>query len=199
MYFSATKSGKLNSDLFQEWLTKVLVPKTGSKSLLILDSWGGHVSEDPEDLVPLSKKFSVKTIPEGTTGFTQPLDVFGFRVWKNFVRTFSDLVLLMDIDINLHLRNNIIKLQSLTHNQFSSPRYREMFKYSWYKSGYLKEEPGKFENPVDFCFGKKEKEIPSCENCADFSNSIIRCSWCKTYFCFDHFFKTYHYCENFVA
>jgi len=46
----------------------------------------------------------------------QPLDVYGFRIWKNFVRTFSDRD-----DINLHLRNNIIKLQSLTHIQLSSP------------------------------------------------------------------------------
>jgi len=45
----------------------------------------------------------------------QPLDVYGFRIWKNFVRTFSDRVLLLNYDINLHLRNNIIKLQSLTH------------------------------------------------------------------------------------
>jgi len=45
-----------------------------------------------------------------TTGMIQSLDIYGFRIWKNFARTFSDCVLLLNYDINLHLRNNIIKL-----------------------------------------------------------------------------------------
>jgi len=49
------------------------------------------------------------------------LDVYGFRPWKNLLY-FSDLVILHNYDINLHLRNNILKTQSLIHNQFSSPR-----------------------------------------------------------------------------
>ena len=73
-------------------------------------------------------------IPKGTTGKIQPLDVFGFRIWKNFVRYFSDSVILMNSDVNLHLRNNIIKLQSLVHNQSSSPRYINIFKQGWFKS-----------------------------------------------------------------
>ena len=32
-------------------------------------------------------------------------------------RHFSDSVILLDYDLNLHIRNNIIKLQSLVHNQ----------------------------------------------------------------------------------
>ena len=58
-------------------------------------------------------------MPKGTTAKIQPLDVFGFRIWKNFDRHFSDSVILMNSDENLHLRNNIIKLQSLVHNQLS--------------------------------------------------------------------------------
>jgi len=27
---------------------------------------------------------------------------------------------------------------------------------------------------------------------------IIRCAWCKNYFCFDHFFEQYHYCNNYI-
>jgi len=45
----------------------------------------------------------------------------------------------MDYDLDLLIRNNIIKLQSLVHNQLSSPRYKDFLKYSWYKSGYIKE------------------------------------------------------------
>jgi len=55
----------------------------------------------------------ILTISKKTTGMIQSLDVYGFRIWKNFVRTFSVHVLLLNYDINLYLRNNIIKLQSL--------------------------------------------------------------------------------------
>lgn len=60
--------------------------------------------------MPQNKIINIKKIPTGTTGKIQPLDVYGFRIWKNFVRTFSDNVMLMDHDMNLHVRNNIIKL-----------------------------------------------------------------------------------------
>jgi len=65
--------------------------------------------------VPENKIVNVKKIPSGTTGKIQPLDVYGFRIWKNFVRKFSDNVILMHYDLNLRIRNNIIKLQSLVH------------------------------------------------------------------------------------
>ncbi|OXU17894.1 hypothetical protein TSAR_015436 [Trichomalopsis sarcophagae] len=58
----------------------------------------------------------------------------------------------MNEELNLHLRNNIIKLQSLVHNQLSSPRYINLFKYSWYKSGYTDVHPENFENPGALMF-----------------------------------------------
>ena len=61
-------------------------------------------------------------------------------------------VLLYEEDINHNLRNNIIKLQSLIHNQLSSPRYTNLFQYFWYKSGYVENRLGDFENPVNFAF-----------------------------------------------
>ncbi|KYN17214.1 hypothetical protein ALC57_10506 [Trachymyrmex cornetzi] len=82
--------------------------------------------------------------------FKRKLDVYRFRQWKNFVRTFSDRVILLNYEINLLLRNNIIKLQSLTHIQLSSPRFHNLFKYAWYKIGYIKERPPQFETLVDF-------------------------------------------------
>lgn len=81
---------------------------------------------------------------------------------EKFVRTFSDAVIVNNYDVNLHLRNNIIKLQSLIHNKLSSPRFKNVFKYGWYKSGYLSDHPDKFENPVAYCFFKKETEITLC-------------------------------------
>ena len=143
------------------------------------------------------KDIRILTIPKKTTGMIQPLDVYGFRIWKNFVRIFSDRVTLLNYDINLHLRNNIIKLQSLTHIQLSSPRFNNLFKYAWFKSGYIEERPPHFKTPIDFCFsGKDIQEIPLCSACG--APAIIRCSWCKKYFCMQHFFEEYHNCQHFV-
>ncbi|XP_076165796.1 uncharacterized protein LOC143145892 [Ptiloglossa arizonensis] len=198
VYVTASKSGKLTSHHFNIWLKEVFLPKTGLQSVLLLDSWSGHCPSTFQQSIPADKELITLTIPKGTTGLIQPLDVYGFRVWKNFVRTFSDRVLLYDLDINLHLRNNIIKLQSLTHNQLSSPRFRELFKYSWYKSGYLEQRPDQqFENPVDFCFKFPEVyNLPRCNMCD--KPAIIRCACCKKYLCIEHFFDAHHLCENYV-
>ena len=83
------------------------------------------------------------------------------------MRHFSDSVILLNYDLNLHIRNNIIKLQSLVHNQLSSQRYHSLFKYSWFKSGYNAEKQGEFENPVDFSF-------------KTFSNTLCEISGCQT-------------------
>jgi len=199
VYVAASKSGKLTTQHFQSWFTNVFVPVTGSFSVLLLDSWSGHCPASLQEFIPKKDKdIRILTIPKKTTGMIQPLDVYGFRLWKNFVRTFSDRVMLLNYDINLHLRNNIIKLQSLTHIQLSSPRFHNLFKYAWYKSGYIEERPPQFETPVDFCFnGKDIQEIPRCSICG--APAVIRCSWCKQYFCMQHFFEEYHNCEHFVT
>lgn len=163
--------------------------------MLLLDSWSGHCERVVEETMPKNKIVNIKKIPTGTTGKIQPLDVFGFRIWKNFVRHFSDNVILTNHDLNLHLRNNIIKLQSLVHNQLSSPRYTNLFKYSWYASGYIDEKPDHFDNPVHFSFGDScsvHCEVEGCRNVA-----IIRCGWCKKSFCFKHYFEDNHYCQDY--
>jgi hypothetical protein len=82
-------------------------------------------------------KFKVEVIPQGTISFIQPLDVYGFRIWKNFVLRFCDILILSDYEESLQNRNNILKLQSLAHNQLSSLRSINMFKYAWHKNRYL--------------------------------------------------------------
>jgi hypothetical protein len=164
----------------------------GPESVLLINSWSRHCPRTVSDLTPADKNVTTMIIPKGTTGKLQPLDVFGFRIWKNFAKKFSDTVLLLGYDINLHQRNNIIKLQSLIHNQLSSPRYKNLFKYSWFKSGYTTERPEEFENPVHFSFEASSQtcEIEDCNNIA-----IIQCSWCKKPLCLKHFFEEYHYCD----
>ncbi|CAK9815740.1 hypothetical protein ANTPLA_LOCUS8759 [Anthophora plagiata] len=97
-------------------------------------------------------------------------------------------------NINLHARNNIIKLQSLVHNQFSSPRFQNFIKYSWYKSGYIDEKLNAFHNPVEYCYSVENE--PRCHICGDVA--IIKCAWCKKSLCLKHFFDEYHYCRNYI-
>lgn len=194
IYIAASKSGKLNTQLFQSWFTNVFLSTSGSFGVLLLDSWTGHCPAKLQELIPPDKDIRILTIPKKTTGMIQPLDVYGFRIWKNFVRIFSDRVILFNYDINLHLRNNIIKLQSLTHIQLSSPRFHNLFKYAWFKSGYIEERPSQFQNPVDFCFsGKDIQTVPRCSICG--APAIIRCAWCKKYLCMQHFFEEHHDCK----
>jgi hypothetical protein len=166
------------SDHFKIWLEEVFYPNVDQESILLLDSWSGHCTDAVAKAKnPRNKKLNVEIIPKGTTGRIQPLDVFGFRIWKNYVRHFSDSVILLNYEVTLHKRNDIVKLQSLVHNQLSSPRYINLFKYSWYKSGYIGEKPDEFDNPVEFAFGQMETvkcEVASCNEVG-----VIRCSWCK--------------------
>ena len=106
------------------------------------------------------KEIKFFKIPKGTTGKIPPVNGFGFRIWKNFVRHFSDSVILMNSDVN--------SLQSLVHNQLSSSRYINIFKQGWFKSNYIDKKPEKFDNPVEFGFGSSQShcEIPGCENVA---------------------------------
>ncbi|XP_034195342.2 uncharacterized protein LOC117611505 [Osmia lignaria lignaria] len=194
VFILASTSGKLTSAHLKTWLKDVFFPNVGSSSVLLLDSWGGQCSKTVSEATPHDKELKHLIIPKGTTGRIQPLDVYGFRVWKNFVKRFSDIVILYDYNVNLHLRNNIIKLQSLTHNQFSSPRFTDLFKYAWFKSGYIENRPPHFDNPVDFCFGANS--APICDICGN--AAIITCAWCKKSFCFQNFFTEYHFCETYV-
>jgi len=192
VYVLASKSGMLTSNLVKKWFEEDFLPVSNKKTVLLLDSWSGQNEKTFQTVLKSSKILKIETIPAGTTGMIQPLDVFFFRPWKNFIKHFSDIVVLYNYEINLHLRNNIIKLQSLIHNQFSSYRFSNLLKYAWYKSGYLSEKPPAFETPVDFCF---KDCAPICDLCSN--TAIIKCAWCKKSLCMKQFFMNYHYCQSY--
>ena len=141
------------------------------------------------------KKLEILRLPPNSTKDIMPLDVYFLRMWKGFIRKISDRIILDEIPIELRLRDNILKLQSLVHNQFSSPMYKEFIMFSWFKSGYTEEPPEKFLNPIQYCFSffEKECQISNCEE-----EAILKCSWCKKLICIYHFFENYHYCTQFV-
>lgn len=133
-------------------------------------------------------------MPAGVTGLIQPWDVYGFRLWKNYVRHLGDFMLLHDIDIVISQRNNTLKLMSLLHHQMSSPRYKATWAYSWYKAGLVDKRPDTFLNPVDFAFKSGELE---CNICGELR--MANCSWCSLALCAQHFFIDCHNtCDTFV-
>ena len=67
-------------------------------------------------------------IPPKTTPYIQPLDVYGFRQWKLFVRRITDIVELDNINIDLNNRLNIITMHSLVYDQLSSPKFQKMWR-----------------------------------------------------------------------
>ena len=95
----------------------------------MLDSWTGHCPNIIQRNRPDSAKDIVLLTIPAETRKIQPLDVFGFRLWKNFIKHFSDVVMLLNLNVKLHSRNVTLKLQTSMHNQFSSPRFTNLFKY----------------------------------------------------------------------
>jgi hypothetical protein len=194
---TASKSGKLTKEHLRLWFREVFFPNVGNKSVLIVDSWTTYNDKVLiTNVSPSNKELEILTIPPKTTALVQPLDKYGFRLWKNFVRKFSDRVVLDRLDVDLYHRNNILKLQSLVHNQFSSPRFENVFKYSWFACGYSNNHPGNFVNPIEYCFNVHNKYCSRSDLLCN-SVSFIICSWCNESFCFEHFFTAYHICNNF--
>ena len=196
IYVTATKSGKMGKSELKDFLSNVYFKNCPNESVLLFDSWTSYNNKDViEETVPPEKQVHLFQMPPKVTPLIQPLDVYGFRMWKNFIRKISDKILLNDISFNLYQRNNILKIQALTHNQFQSPRYIKMWQYSWHASGFKEIHPGQFHNPVEFGFSIEYVEcgFPSCNK-----ETFAKCSWCKKEFCFHHFCEMPHICERFI-
>jgi len=50
--------------------------------------------------MPARKHITTMIIPKGITGKIQSLYVYGLRIWKNCAKKFSDIVLLLESNIN---------------------------------------------------------------------------------------------------
>ncbi|KAK0170571.1 hypothetical protein PV328_008408 [Microctonus aethiopoides] len=98
-----SKPEKFTSDYFKIWLKNVFFPNVKSKSLLWIDSWTGHCPDSVKPVKPSDKEVEVMIIPKGSTRNIQPLDLFGLRVWENFLKHFSDSIIIYGDNSNLHL------------------------------------------------------------------------------------------------
>jgi len=190
IHVTCSKSGKLTKSHIKYWAKEVLRPSVQGNCLLLLDSWSGQT--DPaniEEAFDEKIQCQLLQIPPKTTGDIQPCDKYFFRQWKYFYQRCFDHVAIDQINIDLRLRDNILKLHSLIHNQLSSDHFHSMMEYAWYSCGYTKQKPRKFQSVRDICFSFSADEcsIPDCD-----VGSFMTCSWCDEVLCFHHFFVSDH-------
>ena len=189
---TCSSSDKLMNSLVKYWRDKVLVPSIGRKTLLLSDSWSGENGDNIDnDLKSIGKAVHRIQIPPRTTSDIQPLDKSFNRQIKNFAKKLYNRVALDQLNVNLYERNNIIKLVSIIHNQLSAPVFKKMILYSWYASGYLKDDPSPFKNINDVCFSNLKNITCQTDKCHE--SSFITCSWCSKNLCLQHFFIEYHF------
>ena len=122
---TCSKSTKLTSSLIEYWTDNVLAPVIKNKDyLLISDPWSAQSAVTIYKDFPNVKRFE---IPKQNTGMIQPLDVYFNRQYKMIGRKLDEYVRLHCIDINLA---QIIRMNSLIHNQLSSKEFNAMIKYA---------------------------------------------------------------------
>lgn len=196
VFASASSSGKVTKGHIKEWFLKVYFPNVGNKTLLVGDALNSYKDRtEINNAKPAHKEYTMEILPKGTTGMVQPLDIYFFRLYKAFTRRITDYMNMHHADVLMHLRNNILKLQTAVHFQFRSPRFKNCIKFAWHKSGYINESVNHIA-PRQFCFDLDN--IPDWTDCD--RPAFIRCGWCKEYLCSEHFFisENFHYCNQFV-
>ena len=106
-----SKSGKMGNFHIKKWIEEVTAPNLSeNENLFLLDSFSGHIR------MGLPPKMEIQAIPAGATGLCQPLDVYGFRVWKAFMRRFANSLRTMHTGVELRHRNCILKMHQIISN-----------------------------------------------------------------------------------
>lgn len=190
LYITCTRSGKVNKEMMKTFFNDAIIPMIDERACFIVDAWRGQ--SDDDIFATQEKEVEIRRLPEGSTGFMQPLDVFGFRQWKYFIKQFTEKILIEQYDINIHQRDHVLRLNSLIVNQFQSELFRPMFKYAWAKSGFpVEEQP--FQSVQGICF---DFEAARCQNlqCQPPGIPFIQCSWptCRLVLCIPCFFTLNH-------
>ena len=187
LFVTCTKSGKLNKELMRTWsqevFKEVLDRRHIDRCVLYLDSWGGQRDESLFQMD--EKEVNLKVFPASTTSLLQPLDLYCFRMWKDFAKRLSRACTMHGYRVER--RDDILRLQSLVYNQFQHEDFRSMWLCGWRMAG--------FEVPsVPFpSLGETLFHVNDTCDAADCQNiSFIRCIYCKKTLCVKCFFIDYH-------
>lgn len=169
---------------FLDGMVKELVSKGLTKALILLDSWSSNSDDDLWRSV-CEKHTSIQLIkmliPAGCTGLIQPLDVFFFRPYKNFVK---HIVHSLVLENKVFQRDNMLGLHAFVHFQFGAPRFRDLIRYAFHRCGYVDNRPASFETPTEYCFDIYRFDLCSTSGCS--SKADIRCAHCTLCYCFEH-------------
>lgn len=171
-----------------------------SATMLVVDSWGGHSSDNFAEELLTSEIFAL-LIPKRTTGDLQPLDVQVFRQYKIFVKRIIEAASYEGILKDMTDRYNILTMHSLIWDQFHAPVYRDMFLWAWrhtdpdFDPDELEASPPpRMVLDIQFEIERKHRcEVPDCEQ-----RAFIRCAHCSKHLCLQHFLarKCFHRIEK---
>lgn len=186
LHIWSSTSGMCNIQVIKDWFLNVFFKAAKPGTVLIADSYGCYKRRSE---VESTIDYTFEKIPEGTTGEIQPLDVYFNLQYKAFLKSFTARTSRLTEKVDIYKRNQVLRLNSLTIWVFSAPRFKNMVKYAFHKSGFLKERPGEFVTPIHYCFPRimEKCQIGDCKE-----NGFIRCPYCTNYICFSHFFDLYH-------
>ena len=144
-------------------------------------------------LVPSGKQVTIRNIPPGATSIAQPLDVYFFRVFKDFVRRVHRHIAICSIRFTIAERSNILRILEVVWRQFCNPIFRPFLQYSGRKIGYIGGAREEFRTPVEACFQNEELQLCDQGDCRRVS--LLRCSYCNDSLCFDHYVVNNHHCQ----
>lgn len=130
-------------------------------------------------------------IPPQIADKLQPLDVNFNHQLKLFYNRIMEEAFYQDILPNITSREGIINIQSLLHNQFSSPKYKDMIKCAWrntdpaFNVTELGNFPPKMVNSIQFDFDAASKcQTDSCDR-----HAFVECAHCGRLHCLRHFLE----------
>lgn len=198
-----SKSGKLTSYLINKWYQGTLkaaverirsnrMTETNDEAavLILADSSSGHSKRDQVDDLR-SMGVQILRIPPKTTDRLQPLDVNYNRQLKIFYNRIIEEAFYQDMMSNVTSREGILNIQSLIHNQFTSPLYNDMIRFAWrntdasFNRSELSNYPPRMVNSIQFDFDDTAKcSANGCEK-----HAFVRCAHCGKLYCLNHFLE----------
>ena len=199
----ASVSGKLSAELINKLYNGTLSSAVKSikerkmiedeepSVLIFADSWGGHSSPRQQAMLR-DMGAKILKLPPSTTDRLQPLDVNFNRQLKIFYNRVIEEAFYQNITASVTSREGILNLQSLLHDQLSSPKYRDMLLYAWRNTdpnfnatSEMGTVPPRMVNHIQFDFDAAELcQRQDCRN-----HAFLKCSHCGRLICLNHFLE----------